>query len=684
MMLREGPVMITKDKTRRFKGKWISDGIFADIKPQNVFHRQCEPLDICETPKNKHILFRKTFMLSGFKKAEMFISADDYYKLYINGLPVTAGPCPGYPFHYYYNAVDVSDYLLQGENTIAVHTYYQGLINRVWVSGDGRHGLLLDLCVDGETVLCSDESFLCTGHTGYAASGKCGYDTQFLETYDSSAPETGFELPYFDDSYWETAKICKYDDHEMFLQPTEQLVNEPIKPVSVKRDGDRYFVDFGSVYVGYLFLAAHGEKGGKVKILCGQELDPDGNVRHKMRANCDYTEEWILSGSDDMLDQFDYKSFRYAEIIMPEGAILETADIRLIARHYPFELKAEPNTDDAQLLKIWNLCVHSLKYGVQENIMDCMEREKGQYVGDGVFTSAVLAVLTKDTAILEKLIDDALRSSFINRGLVTCTTCSFMQEIAEYSLMLPWLLCVHYHLKNDASFIEERYEKITDLLDYYRESYEKNEPGLLYDVDKWCVIDWPDTMRDGYDFSPKQGEVTHDTHNVISAYYIGAVKTVNRLSRIVGKPLYRDVQPLEESFIRAFYDEDSKLFRDTKESGHTSVPSNALPLLFDMCPDADCERNITEMIRNKGVTATNIFITFSVLAAVKRVGNDKLLYRLMGDEKGWLNMINEGATATFEAWGRDQKWNTSLFHLGFTYAAMYLTDWKMEDLLNGK
>ena len=39
---------------------------------------------------------------------------------------------------------------MPGENTIAVHTYYQGLINRVWISGDGRHGLLLDLVVDGK------------------------------------------------------------------------------------------------------------------------------------------------------------------------------------------------------------------------------------------------------------------------------------------------------------------------------------------------------------------------------------------------------------------------------------------------------------------------------------------------------------------------------------------------------
>jgi hypothetical protein len=31
-------------------------------------------------------------------------------------------------------------------------------------------------------------------------------------------------------------------------------------------------------------------------------------------------------------------------------------------------------------------------------------------------------------------------------------------------------------------------------------------------------------------------------------------------------------------------------------------------------------------------------------------------------EHSWFNMIKEGATTTFEAWGKEQKWNTSLFH----------------------
>lgn len=667
-----------------FSGKWISNTYFAERKPVNVFHRQSERVDLPkEESTNCHILFRRTFQIGGFGTAKMFISADDHYKLYINGLPVTMGPCPGYPQRYYYDTVDVTDYLLEGENTVAVHTYYQGLINRVWVSGDGRHGLILDLELDGTTVLSSDESFLVHDHTAYSETGRAGYDTQILETYDSNSDEVDFESPWFDDSGWEQARICRFDDREMYPSPSKQVETKPVKPSVIKKQPDGYFVDFGSNYVGTLFLAAKGIKGSKIQMFYGQELDRDGKVRYKMRANCTYVDDWILSGGDDILDQFDYKAFRYVKLVVPEGAALETADIRLISRHYPFTLKAKPNTNDPELLKVWELCVNTLKNGVQETVMDCVEREKGQYVGDGVYTVTTYSVLTGDVCVLEKLLDDALRSSFITKGLTTCTTCSFMQEIAEFPLMLGWLLAVHYHLKKDKQFLYDRLGKIIDVLEYYRENYEKYEPGLLYDLDKWCVVDWPKSARDGYDHEIAENEVTLGTHNVISAYYIAAVKTVNLIADILGRPLYRDVKPLEESFLKAFYDSDRKMFRDSKTSDHISIPGNVLPLLFGLSPDKETESNILQLITEKGIKTVNIFMCFPILAALKKLGLEEELKNQLKDPEAWLNMINEGATTTFEAWSKDKKWNTSLFHLTFSYAAQFLTDWDMEKLLNG-
>ncbi len=57
--------------------------------------------------------------------------------------------CAGYSFHYYFNEIDVSSFLKPGENTLAFHAYYQGLINRVWVSGDEQHRLMFELDIDG-------------------------------------------------------------------------------------------------------------------------------------------------------------------------------------------------------------------------------------------------------------------------------------------------------------------------------------------------------------------------------------------------------------------------------------------------------------------------------------------------------------------------------------------------------
>ena len=42
--------------------------------------------------------------------------------------------------------------------------------------------------------------------------------------------------------------------------------------------------------------------------------------------------------------------------------------------------------------------------------------------------------------------------------------------------------------------------------------------------------------------------------------------------------------------------------------------------------------------------------------------SEALSFILSKEKHSWLNMINEGATMLFEAWSKDEKWNTSLFH----------------------
>jgi len=674
------------DRTRVFRGRWITAQEFAPLEPANVFAREAEAEEVYRKlperrPQNRHILFRKKFCFEPGAPAILYISADDYYKLYINGVFVTQGPSPAYPCHYYYNAVDVTGFLAPGENVIAVHTYYQGLINRVWVSGDLRHGLIFDLVSGGKCILSTDDSFLTHQHTAFSACGKSGYDTQFMERYDSRAPEVGFERPDFDDSAWENAVYRQNADYELFEQPSKQLALERIAPVKTGRNGNTVFFDFGKQYVGGLSARAEGESGKEITLHCGAELNKDGSVRFQMRCNCTYEEFWVLSGKEDELNQYDYKAFRYAEIILPEGCALVPGSVALIARHYPFQLKAKPDTENEKLISIWNLCVHSMQYGAQEVLQDCPDREKGQYLGDGNYTAMTHLVLSGDGSFTAKFIDDCFRSAFINPGLMACISGSFMQEMAEHPLILPILLLAYYHVTGDEKRLREWFRPMVGVLEYYREQYER-EDHLLYDLDKWCVVDWPKDYRDGYDYEVMPAKVNLGTHNIVNAYYIGAIRMVNRIAQILGEPEYRDAAQIRDAYIRTFYVPEKHLFKDTPESGHISMPGNMIAFLNGIFPDDQTQESMIGLIRQKGLTSCMINMVFPMLAGLKRIGRDDLIEELMLDEKGWLNAIREGATATIEGWSRDTKWNTSLFHLMMSDAALFLTDWDMRGLLN--
>ena len=154
---------------KTWKAKWISGVEFRGLEPSNVFRKELGKNSLSphrEDLKNYHMLVRKTFSL-GDKPMQAFldITADDYYKLYINGSFVSQGPAPSYHFNYNYNYnynynhLDVSDFLCAGENTIAVHVYYQGLINRVWNSGDYRQGMIAELFSDADLILWTDSSW---------------------------------------------------------------------------------------------------------------------------------------------------------------------------------------------------------------------------------------------------------------------------------------------------------------------------------------------------------------------------------------------------------------------------------------------------------------------------------------------------------------------------------------------
>ena len=658
---------------RNFNGKWITNKDFFDLKPVNVFHKAEEPFEYAprEEIQNKHILFRSEFNLEEIKDTKIYISADDYYKLYINGIFVAMGPCPGYNFEYYYNEIDISSFVKKGKNTIAVHTYYQGLINRVWVSGDERHGLIFDIENNDEIILSSDENVKCKYHSGFSSLGLLGYQTAFRECYDAGCSEAGFEKEDFDDSHWDKSFIKTYDDYTLVPQPTKLLDVYSKKPAVCERRENKLFLDFGREMVGYLTFRAKGNKGNKIILHFSEELTDEGAPRYEMRCNCIYEEEMILSGGEDTLNQFDYKAFRYAEIIFDEDTQIYEDSIEFIVRHYPY-MEKKFDIKDEKLAPIIRLSLDSIKYGTQEIYMDCPTREKGQYICDCGLIGWSHIVSTGDNEMFKKFLYNTASSDFICKGLMTEAPCSHMQEIADYSLQFSFFVWKYYEMTADRETLKDMMSVCDGVWDYFKK-YE-NKDGLIESVtEKWNMVDWPENLRDDYDFCLKK-PVQPGLHNVINAFYIGLLVYIDKIYNELGIDKKTDVEKKKKAFINAFYNKETHLFNDSETSTHSAIHSNVLPLLFDMIPDDECKSNILKMIDEKRLTKCNFFMGAFMLFALQKEGEKELLYNIITDDRAWMNMLKEGATTTFEAWGKEQKWNTSLFHPVGAIPLIFLDD----------
>lgn len=653
-----------------WQAQWITDASFGSLEKYNLFHKEMDTSAVLETHRDDlqhhHWLTRRVFDLGAIdleaEKAYLDITADDYYKLYINGRFVAQGPAQNDVAHYYYNRLEVGSYLQAGDNVIAIHVYYQGLINRAYNSGDYRQGLIAELTVSGRILTKTDANWRVKRAEEYVRGETFGYLTQFVENIDARKAEHGWKELSFDDSGWLPAYVGEPTDYMFVEQPTPVLSVYEKKPYRVEILGSgHYWIDFGEEITGQFTMCAEGEAGTEIEIRCGEELEADGRtVKFNMRCNCVYQERWTLSGGRDTLELYEYKGFRYVEVIGP-GQGIRSDTFAAIVRHYP--LHAENcvfHSSNELLNRIFQICKNGVKYGSQEHFVDCPTREKGQYLGDNTVIGHAHMLLSGDGRLYRKAIEQFARSSSICPGLMSVVPGHFMQEIADYSLQWPLQLLDYYRYSGDIAFVRDMYPYAEQLLRHFQ-SYDRGD-GLLQGVtDKWNLVDWPKELRDGYDFNLTK-PIGPGCHNVVNAFYLGCVQAVNEIRDILGISYVNILPMLQRRFIDTFYDADRRLFIDAEGSGHHALHSNVLPLLFDCAPD-EAVPAIVNLIRGKGFSC-GVYFAYFVLKALAKVGEYALIYDLMlsEDERSWANMVREGATSCFESWGIDQKWNTSLCH----------------------
>lgn len=137
---------------------------------------------------NEIVVARKRVRLSDPSKGRMRITADSYYRLFINDQWVNDGPSRSWPEHFQFDELDVSGYLRSGENEIRVIARYFGVgdFHRV-----PRHpGLLAQLDVyrsDGkrETIITDRTWEVAKAEAWLANTPKVSIQMEPAEWYDA-------------------------------------------------------------------------------------------------------------------------------------------------------------------------------------------------------------------------------------------------------------------------------------------------------------------------------------------------------------------------------------------------------------------------------------------------------------------------------------------------------------------
>lgn len=461
-------------------GKWICPKEFAYLEPVDLFHKQLDKrkIELPEELKNRHFLmWGKCFLPKKEGRYALRITADDYYKLFINGRYVCQGPAQGYYFSYNWNEADVTDYLSEGENEIVAQVYYQGVINRAYNSGDRRMGMIAELWCDGQLLLATDESWECAAYPAYSVTHVLAHNTMFAENFDSRVKPSRRE-----------PCVVKNSDHIFAPKPAKTLQVYEKEPISEEILEKGIFYDFGQEVTAGLRIRARGTSGSVVRILCGEETeDSPEKTRFQMRCGCLYDELWTLAEGENLLEQYDYRAFRYVTLLPDEG--VEILSVSAVVRHWPFDDEyCTLETEDEILRAVWQICKNGVKFGSQEVYVDCPSREKGQYAGDLTVTSAAQILLTGDLSLFEKALENQMQSARICEGLMAVTPGSLMQEIADYSLQFPILALRHYAYTGDKEMLRRCYETCDGVIRHFRRF--EREDGLLQGVwDKWNLVD---------------------------------------------------------------------------------------------------------------------------------------------------------------------------------------------------
>jgi alpha-L-rhamnosidase len=597
-------------------------------------------------------LFRKTFDYQD-GVALLYINSLGYHEVYVNGKKagdkVLEPSVSQYDKRSLYNTYDITSYLKKGKNELVVHTgsgwYKSKLPGAVYDSPLLKARLENRRNGAWTTVFRSDDTWE-TSLSGYYDMGDWQYQNFVGErVYGGHQPE------------WRQVAVVDVPSRPVTPQMSESnriaetLEAGHIAPLA----GGSFLVDFGKNITGW--AEAHFTKlteGQEIVLEYAEHLDSTGNI-----AKMNHTDRYIASGErkETFRNRFTYRGFRYIKISGLER-ITSLESIKSLAIHADFGKESSFKCSDADMNAVHDLVQHTLRcLSASGHILSDASFERLGYGGDGLASTATAQTMFNLAPLYANWMTAWADCNHPDRGLPHTAPAPYSAGGGPYwcgfVIMAPWNAYLNYGSRR---LLEQHYPLMQQWLDYV-ERWKKD--GLLqswesanYRSKGWYLGDWasPEGVNDS---DPKSVEVVNNSFICI------CYETMSKIAAVLGKP--EDAKQYSESAdtMRKLIHE--RCFdREKNIYGSGSQIDLAFPMLASVTP-CDLLPKVKQSLydeteRHNGHIACGLVGVPVLTEWAVRNNAAGFMYSMLKkkDKPGYLYMIENGATATWEHWNANR------------------------------
>lgn len=491
--------------------------------------------------ENGFYLFRHTFTLRDTPvRAELHITAEARYKLYVNGKRVAFGPCRSSGKERYYDTIDIEPYLQTGENTLLCRVlclsdksdatapeYLFGILRT------GNLALAAELTItmaDGsETAIRTDSTWECAVDT----------TTEIAMTrYDLSCCTIEEHAHNGITPVWETAKVllpvhAKRDEAYMYGIVNNLFVTpRPIPMLYQKEvpftteDGEYYFAK--ELTFGFPILEASGH--GRVRLSYAESFGDGGAKKHRLDRSLPFhgSTDTIDVHGETVFEPFWYHTARIMRVEI-EGDV-KLRSLRFIEVGYPLTYPNDCDFGTEADNALWRISVATLMRCMQETYEDCPFYEQLQYCMDTSLQMLYNYQLTDDDRLARKAIRDFRLSQRADGLLSSRYPTTQEQFIPSFSFYYIFMIAEHYRRFGDLSLVRENLRAIDGVIEWFR-SY-LDPCGLLTKTMYWDFIDWSTPWSDTQGAPSCGGQ---KIVSIVSAMYVYVLRQAAKLNALCGR-----------------------------------------------------------------------------------------------------------------------------------------------------